>query len=173
MALLDIINIDFHLINVGDPKVLVIMDTSVWGAIEDKVAAIEIVVPGSTVTKRFTHIKNQSRVFTSSNLLLSPIGTRKDLPDGVYKIDVIGAHGNCKHRDVLKTDKVSLLIGDLYLEDFYSCGDFENNKLKILRKIKLDLDAAEIMASKGDIKKASRVLADVYKRVRDYIRCRD
>ena len=44
MALLDTINLDFQVLSTGDPKILAIVDTSVWGFIEDKPAIIEIIL---------------------------------------------------------------------------------------------------------------------------------
>ena len=42
MAILDHIKLDFQILNTGDPKLLIVMDTSVWGFIEDKPSIIEI-----------------------------------------------------------------------------------------------------------------------------------
>lgn len=174
MAILDKINLNFHVLNTGEPNELIVMDTSVWGVIEDKPAIIEIVVPGSIKTRTYNFVKGKTNVFNSSNLLISNVGEYKGLADGVYGITLKGSPDTyCKHRYFLKTDKIKLLIGDLYLEDFYSCENVKDNKLKILRNINLDLATAEILTSKGDTKKASIILSDVYKRVRDYIRCRD
>jgi hypothetical protein len=174
MAILDKINLDFQALSAGDPKVLVIMDTSVWGAIEDKPSIIEITVPGSTKVRTYNFIKGKSNVFNSSNLLISPVGEYKELADGLYKIKLKGSPDSyCKERGFLKTDKIRLLIGDLYLEDYFACEDIKDNKIKVLRDIKLDLDAAEIQAAKGNIKEASKGLASVYSRVRDYIKCRE
>jgi len=174
MGLLDKIQIDFQLLDTRDPKTLVVMDSSVWGFIEDKPAIIEITLPGSQNKRTYNFVKSKNNVFNSSNLLISKVGEYKDLADGVYKITVKGSPDtNCKHRDFLKTDKVRLLIGELYLEDFYSCKNVKDDKLRILRKIHLDLNTAEILTTKGDIKKASLILSDVYSRVREYIRCRD
>jgi len=174
MAILDKINLDFQALSAGDPKILVIMDTSVWGAIEEKSAIIEILVPGSEKLRTYNFVKGKSNVFNSSNLLITPIGEYKDLSDGIYKITVKGSPDTyCKERNFLKTDNVRLLVGDLYLEDYFACQDIKDNKMKVLRNIKLDLDAAEIHAAKGNIGEASKGLASVYTRVREYIKCRE
>jgi hypothetical protein len=172
MAILDNINLDFQVLNTGEPNCIIVMDTSVWGAIEDKNAIIKIVIPGSSKVREFNFVKNKTNIFNSSNLLITPVGEYKDLADGIYKIDIVGAHGHCKHRDYLKTDKIRLLIGDMYLEDFYFCKDIRNNELKTLRDIKLSLDAAELLTAKGNIKEAVLELNNVYDRVRNYIKCR-
>jgi|TARA_R110000868_G_scaffold74337_2_gene214909 hypothetical protein len=174
MAILDKINLDFQVLSAGDPKILVVMDTSVWGAIEDKPSVIDIIVPGSTKTRTYNFVKGKSNVFNSSNLLISPVGQYKELADGIYRITIKGSpDSNCKQRDFLKTDKIRLLIGDLYLEDYFTCQDIQNNKLRILRDVKLSLDVAEIQAANGKVKEAAKGLADVYSRVRDYIKCRE
>ena len=57
MRILDKINLDFQVLSAGDPKILVVMDTSVWGFIEDKPAVIDILLPGSTKIRTFNFIK--------------------------------------------------------------------------------------------------------------------
>lgn len=174
MAILDKIHLDFQVTSAGNPEILIVKDTSVWGFIEDKPSVIDILMPGYTKVRTYNFVKNKSNVFNSSNLLKSCTGKYEDLLDGVYEITVKGSPDtNCKHRSFLKTDKIRLLIGDLYLEKYFNCGDIKDDKLKILRKIKNELDAAEIKAARGEVKEASMILKDTYKRVREYLNCRE
>lgn len=171
MAILDNIRLDFQVLNTGDPKILAIIDTSVWGFIEDKVAAIEIILPGSEKVKRYTYIKNKTNIFNSSNLQRSPVGVYNDLPDGIYKIDIIGAHKNCFHRDFLKTDKVRTELAEIYI----SLG-FDNDKSTIDKKKKIQdfellIRAAENSAKLGKLKKAMSYFKKVVQYVKDYNEC--
>lgn len=173
MAILDKINLDFHIIDTRDPKVLVIMDTSVWGIIEDKVAAIEITIPGSSKVRQYTFIKGKSNVFNSSNLNITPVGERADLADGIYRIDVIGAHGNCKHRDFLKTDKIRLEIAKIYCSLGIEDSQENRDVKKVIQDIELLIKASEILTTRGELKKAMYFLSQAVKDVNDYNECKD
>ncbi len=137
MAILDHINIDFQLYSAGDPKILVIMDTSVWGAIENKPAIIEIVVPGSSKTKTYNFVKGKANVFNSSNLLLTSVESQGDLNDGIYSITVKGSPDSyCKTRHVLKTDKFELALDKMYISlGIYNKDKEANDKRNELLKI--------------------------------------
>lgn len=125
MAILDNIDLDFQVINTGDPKVLVVSDTSVWGAIEDKPSIIEIIIPGSVKVRTYNFIKGKSNVFNSSNLLITDVGVNSDLNDGIYSITIKGSPDtNCEHRYFLKADKFQLALDKLYM----SLGVYNNDK---------------------------------------------
>ena len=173
MAILDKVNLDFHVFSTGDPKVLVVMDTSVWGFIEDKNAAIEITLPGSTKVKRFNYLKSKTNVFNSSNLLITPIGEYKDLADGVYRIDLFGAHGNCFHRDYLKTDKAKLEMYKIYSGLGIDNSDDTKRKKKIIQDIDLLIRASEGLVSRGQLKKGMMFFKEAIKKINDYNQCKD
>lgn len=174
MAILDNINLDFHVISTGDPKVLVIMDTSVWGAIEDKPAILEITIPGSISVKTFNYLKGKIDVFNSSNLLITPVGEYKDLVDGIYQISLKGSPDtNCVHRDYLKTDKAKL---EMY--KIYSSLGIDNNKeairkKKIIQNIDMLIRAAEGLVSRGELKKGMMFFKEAIKRINDYNECQN
>ncbi len=117
MAILDNINLDFQVISANNPKVLIVMDTSVWGAIEDKPAIIEIIVPGSNKVRTYNFVKGKSNVFNSSNLLITSTEIQSDLNDGIYSITVKGSPDTlyCTQRYFLKTDKFQLALDKLYM----------------------------------------------------------
>ena len=116
MAILDHIRLDFQILNTGDPKLLVVMDASVWGFIEDKPSIIEITPPGTTNTITYNFVKGKNNVFNSSNLLISPVGTYNDLVDGIYRVSLKGSPDSfCVHRDFLKTDKVRNELANIYV----------------------------------------------------------
>lgn len=172
MAILDKIKLDFQVIDTGNPEVLAIMDTSVWGAIEDKVAAIEIVIPGSKVSKRYSFIKNKINIFNTSNLQLTSAGVYKNLPDGIYKVDLIGAHGNCQHRDFLKTDKARLEMSDLYIDlKFEKSKESTSAKTKIY-DVDLLIRSAKALTSIGRLKEAMSHFKEAVKRIKEYKECK-
>lgn len=155
MPLLDKIRLDFHVETYNDPKILSIIDTSTWGAIENKPSIIEITIPGSEQVRTYVHLKNQSSVFNSSSLLITEAGVYNDLPDGIYKITVKGSPDtNCAHKDYLKTDKIRLILAKMYL----SLGIKVNNHNKEDKKLLLDIDSlltsAENSALIGELNEA-------------------
>ena len=171
MAILDKINLDFQLYSKLDPKVLIIMDTSVWGAIEDKTAAIEIMTPGSTKVRRFNYVKNKTNVFNSSNLFLSHIGEYKDLADGIYRVDIFGAHGHCKHRDILKTDKAKLELYKMYASLGRNNDEETKRKKSILQDINTLIKSAEILVSGGNLSEAMYQFKQAVKDIKNYNEC--
>lgn len=172
MALLDTINLDFHVISTMDPKVLVVMDTSVWGFIEDKPAIIEITPPGSTNTKKFTFVKGKTNVFNSSNLLLSPIGKYNDLSDGIYRISVKGSpDSNCMHRDYLKTDRARLELSKIYISLGTSNDEGFREKKGIIQDAELLIRAAEASVSRGNLKKGMMYFKKAMHILNNYNEC--
>ena len=171
MAILDNIKLDFQVLNTGDPKILAVIDTSIWGFIEDKVAAIEITLPGSEKTKRYTYIKNKTNIFNSSNLQRSPVGVYNDLPDGIYRIDIIGAHGNCFHRDFLKVDKIRTELAEIYISLGIQDSRENTEKKQKIQDFDLLIRAAEYATKIGKLKKAMSYFKRAVKYVKDYNEC--
>ena len=151
MALLDTINLDFQVLSTGDPKILAIVDTSVWGFIEDKPAIIEIITPGTTSPKVYNFVKGKSNIFNSSNLLLSPVGEYNDLVDGIYRISVKGSPDtNCKHRDFLKTDKVRKELAEIYVSLGIDNDKETIEKKRIIQDYDLLIRAAEYSVTRDN-----------------------
>lgn len=96
MGVLDTITIDFFVLPVYDPKVLVISDNSNWLTIATNPSTIEITLPGSTIPRIFTFVKLDTNTFDSHTLGLTCLsGDCVDeeyvyLPDGIYTITVKG-----------------------------------------------------------------------------------
>lgn len=147
------------------------MDTSIWGAIEGKNAAIEIITPGSIKVRRFNYLKNKTNVFNSSSLLLSPVGEYQDLADGIYKIDVLGAHGHCKHRDILKTDKVKLELYKIYTSLGRNNNEEVIRKKKIIQDINTLIKSAEILTSGGNLSEAMHQFKQAVQDIKNYNEC--
>lgn len=172
MALLDNINLDFHILSTGDPKILVVLDTSVWGFIEDKPAIIEIMTPGSTKVRTYNFVKGKSNVFNSSNLLISPVGQYNDLVDGIYRISVKGSPDtNCKHRDFLKTDKARLSLAKIYISLGFEDDDKTKEKKQTIQDIDLLIRAAEASVSRGKLKKGMTYFKKAIQYLNDYNDC--
>ena len=165
MAILDNINLDFQVLGTWDPKILVVIDTSVWGFIEDKPAIIEIVIPGSTQVRTYN-------VFNSSNLLISPVGEYKDLADGIYRISVKGSPDtNCIHRDFLKTDKIRTEIAQIYTSLGYNNDEETKKKKTTIQNYDLLIRAAEYSVTIGKLKKGMNYFKKAVQYIKDYNEC--
>lgn len=173
MAILDKINLDFHVLSTGDPKLLAIIDTSVWGAIEDKPAIIEIILPGMVEPRIYNYIKGKTNTFNSSNLLVSPVGEYQDLVDGIYRITVKGSPDSfCKHRDFLKTDQARLELATVYINLGFDNGDKDARaKKELLQDIDLLIRSAEALVSRGHLKKGMDRFKEAVRRINDYNEC--
>lgn len=174
MAITDTINIDFQHLKSSDPKVLIIIDTSVWGVIENKRAVIEIITPGATKPVTYIFAKNKSNVFNSSNLYLSGTDSQCDLPDGLYKITVKGSPDKyCKFRYILKDDitrlKLYNLRASLGFEDEYKDSDLKD----VIKKSKFYLDTANAAIVVGKPKKAMTFLTAASEILDKYENCKN
>lgn len=174
MAVTDKIHIDFQFLSTGDPKVLVIMDTSTWSYIENKPSIIEIIPPGTDKITTYSFLKNRANVFNTSNLFFSPIAVYNDLPDGIYKITVKGSPSTfCKQRDILKTDKTKLELYKLYASLGLGSEGQDSNTLKIIEEVKFLIDSAEALVSVGESFKAMNNLKLAMKQLKDFAECKD
>lgn len=174
MASIDNIEIDFQHIATGDPKRLVIMDTSVWSFIENKTAIIEILVPGSSKPVTYNIVKNKTNIFNSSNLYLGAVGTSSDLPDGVYKVTVKGSPDKfCKMRYILKDDRTRLELYKLYSSTGLEGEDKDPDIMSIIKENKLLIDGANAEIVLGNHSTAGRYLQIAYENLTRYTNCKD
>lgn len=172
MAILDKIRLDFQILNTGDPKLLVVADTSVWGAIEDKPAIIKITPPGSNQTRTYNFVKSKNNVFNSSNLLISPVGEYNDLADGIYRVEINGSPDtHCVHRDFLKTDKARKELANLYVSLGLDDDKETIEKKKIIQSYDLLIRAAEYSVLIGQLKRGMNYFKKVIQYIKDYNEC--
>lgn len=173
MAILDKINLDFQLLNSGDPEILVIYDTSVWGAIESKIAIVEITLPNRNQPNTYTFEKGKANVFNSSNLQVSNVGERTDLPDGIYRISLKGSPSTfCKQRDVIKTDRLQMKLDSLYLKLGTNNLDQKTKDLKLdLLNIELMIKASKSAVKVGELNMAYTYYNKAMETLDDFIEC--
>lgn len=116
------IKLDFFVFSLYDPKVLLISDNSNWLHIESKPAVIDITIPGSSKSVRYTFLKNGINSFNSHNLGITCLGggcteeEYSELPDGIYTITLTGSPDSftvTKYH--LKTDRVKQRIDKILI----------------------------------------------------------
>ena len=173
MSITDKVNIDFQFFSTGDPKLLVIVDTSVWSFIEKKPAIIEITPPGTDKIVTYNFLKGRTNIFNTSNLLLSPVDVFEDLPDGIYRVTVKGSPDiHCKHRDILKTDRIKLELYKLYISLGFDGDSRDKETLGRIKEIKLLIEAAEASNTLGKTHKSLKLLKKAMEYLKEYERCK-
>jgi len=143
--------LDFQIIYNTDPRVLLVMDNSLWKHIENKPSIIEITVPGATDPMVFFYKKNTVNSYNSTNLNIScppdcdcEEATYVDLPDGIYKITIKGSPDKFNSSKVyLRTTKTRLELDKLYLQIDLLHNNPNTSKVQMIREVNFLLDAAE------------------------------
>jgi hypothetical protein len=160
------IQIDFQIIDTGDPRVLMIADNSLWGQIENKPKVVEITLPGNDPkTDSIAHYFQPYQInsFNSETLGLTcdtdcPV-EYSELPDGVYTITVKGSPEKYQlTRKWLKVDSTQLELDKLFITYYNSCK--ENNKCfkDLITDIQMLIDGAKASVRFDDVCKAQELL---------------
>lgn len=161
--------IDFEVIESYDPRVIRILDSSIWQHIENKPSAIDITIPGSKIPVKHYFTKNQFNTFNSINLNIDCTtsdcgceGTEYSfLPDGVYIITVKGSPSKFfKTKSYLKTSSTRLEIDKLYLKSQLPC-EGNKNKTDHIEKMYSLIDMAESLVRLDDTCTAQEILFKV------------
>lgn len=179
---LEKIQIDFQILDTGDPRVLMIADNSVWGRIDNKTKIIEIVLPGGDPSKDgdvVTHYyqAHQINAFNSFSLGITCDTTcdaeYMNLPDGVYTITVKGSPDTYKLTKLwLKTDNTQLELDKLFITYYNACG--ENNKCfkDLIFDIQMLLDGARASVRFSDVCKGQELLYRAQELIERVRRCK-
>lgn len=175
MALSDTINIDFQVITAGDPKLLIVADTSTWGLIENEPSIIEIKPPNKNNEVVHYFEKGKNNVFNSSNLLISAQGQYNDLSDGIYEIAVKGSPSTsyCKTRYYLKTDKTQLQLDKLYINLAFERGDDAKKKRRQILEIESMIKSGEALVRRGDATKGMSIFVEAARQLENFAECED
>lgn len=165
MAEVGQINIDFFILETGDPKTISIYDNSDWTYSENLPSYLVIKVPGSKKERTFTFKKNAINTLNSHNLGLSCLkGDCKEeeyvnLPDGIYTITLkSGYEGIEETKYYLKTDMAELDLAQKVKDKGLDYDEklFVNSMLKIQWQISV----AKMHTKLGEWEKADRYLTE-------------
>lgn len=172
MAATKNIDIDFQVLKTGDPKKLIVCDTSVWGIVEDKPAIIEIFTPTEKLVKHYI-AKNKNNVYNSSNLYLGSIYSKQDLPDGIYRITIKASPDTFyKTRNYIKTDKLQLEVDKLYLSMDLLGLDKDKALRKTLEDINFMICASEAATRRNETKRAISYYKEAQRIFDEHNRCK-
>lgn len=155
------IELDFVVLNTGDPKLLQIADTSAWGAISERRAIIDITIPGKEESVTFYLAKNMINTFTSPVLGLNcetqgSCGVEYlDLPDGIYDISITGSPSKYRvSHKYLKTDRIRLDIDKLWVKASILCDNRDDDLLEKIEEIEYCLASAHANVRLGNTREA-------------------
>ena len=164
------IHVDFQIIETGNPKILSVIDTSIWLYAENKPSYISIRLPGSSKDKIFTFKKESVTSFNSHTLGISCLKgdcteeNYVDLPDGIYTIKVLsGYEGIEKQRYYLKTDKIDLEIAKKVTLIGFNYSDAVKDSIQMIKDIKWQLDVAKSWTKLGDFIQADKFFQEAVK----------
>lgn len=173
------IQLNFQVLDSGDPKVLLIADFSRWRVIKNLPAYIEITLPGRRKPVVSVFHKEKINGFNSISL-----GTSmhvdceenfQDLPDGIYEICLRGGKEGSRtfHRYYLKKDKFQQHLDEVWLRLNLEYSVFDKELRDSLFVIEGFLRAASAATRKGEIPKANDFFKLALSRLEAYKECKD
>lgn len=172
------INIDFQVVVSGDPKYLLIVDTSNWVHIETKPSIIEISLPGYTNPKVLSFYKSKVNIFNSTTLGYTCEANCEeeliDLPDGIYKIVVKGSPDTFyKERYIIRNEKLKYDFAKFVVENgvknmVVNESFFESEQY---RNIKANTELSESFIYDGKINEANYHLKEAQNLLEKYQDC--
>ena len=167
------INIDFSIIETGNPKKLHIFDDSDWIYAENLPAYLVIVLPGSKKEKTFSFKKYAINTLNSHNLGLSCLKgdcteeVYVDLPDGVYTITVKSGYENIEStKYYLKTDLFDLKKAEIVINN--GIDTYDKELIDFITEINFLEDRAKAYTKEGDFVKANRYFLESTKKLEKY-----
>lgn len=173
------INLKFHVYSDGDPKKLIVVDESSWGALRDYTSMIYIKIPGFKDELKYYLSKNQVNIFNSITLGLNCSKSGEplcflDLPDGIYDITVKSGDFYC-NKKYLKTDKIQLDIDKVYSRSCLMCNSLSDDLIKHINEAEVMLRGAEANTRLGNFESAHMLIdrvATIVDRASDCKQCK-
>lgn len=172
------INIDFQVIDSGDPKILMIGDFSDWAHIVNEPAVISITMPGAANPIQYNFVKNNINGFNSNTLgITCDVGCNEpdylDLPDGIYEICLEGSPNTFrKMRYYLKLDSTRLELDKQIVKLGFKYSEDYDKKRQHLELIDWLLTLASSSTRLEEIPEASEYFQEALKMLEKYKDCK-
>jgi hypothetical protein len=170
------INLDFHILETGSPRIISIYDNSDWSYSEDLPSYLSIIIPGSKKEINFSFKKGAINTLNSHNLGLSCLKGNcqeeeyVDLPDGIYTITLKSGFEDIEStKFYLKTDRFFIEYSKVLIKygfEYDKNQDFINYMTRI--KFLVD-DIARAHAKEGDFVKAQRYFEEAKQLLKNYV----
>lgn len=174
------IDIDFEVYDSGNPKRLIVLDTSEWGHIKDKPAIIEVIPPGFDEPAVQYFDKCTANILNSLTLNLNCEGCTdefQDIPDGLYEITVKGSPDKFNQtRHYLRTTATQIKLDELFLKVGLECFDKDEDvkrRIEELFKLQMLLKSAESNVRLDRNCEAQELLYRVQSKIDGYKPCKN
>lgn len=168
--------LDFHILPISDPRIISVMDNSVWAHIENKPAIIEITLPGSTKVKTHYFQKGKLNNFNSINLGIScsdcDDAEYESLEDGMYKFTIKGSPDTfyvSKYH--LQTANARLQVDKLLIDLNPVFSELDEKKTSRIDFIEFCLSSAEANARAGNLSRAKTLFTKAQDKLEELASC--
>lgn len=167
------VNIDFQVIETQDPRRILVADTSEWLHLDKEQSSIEVTVPKRN-PKMLPFKKFAINGLTSVNLGLGcgKEGEFLDLPDGIYKITVLGCPDKFqKTRYYLQSDIAQSKLDKLFTMVDYDCKNVDKERRDKLLTLDYLLQTAKAATRKGNLPLAEDFFECALDSLDSYLKC--
>ena len=169
------VKIDFQIIETQDSRRILVSDFSEWLHLDKEQSSIEVTVPNKPPVM-LPFKKFAINGLNSANLGLGcdAEGNLLDLPDGIYKIRVLGCADQFqKTKYYLKNDIAQGKLDKLFtLVDYDSINVDKDRRDKLLTMDYL-MRTAESATRQGNLTLAEEFFTTVVEQINNYLRCDD
>ena len=167
------VRIDFQILETQDAKRILVSDFSDWLHLDKEPSSIEVTVPNKEpVVLPFK--KHAINGLHSANLGLgcTPEGYLKDLPDGIYKIRVLGCPDRFQQtRYYLQNDIAQSKLDKLFTMVDYDSKNVDKEKRDQLLTIDYLLRTAEAATRQGKLSLAEEFFESALEQINYYLEC--
>lgn len=173
------IELNFQVVDSGDPKMLLVADFSKWRVIENMPAFLEITPPGFRKAKERNFKKEAINGYNTLSLGLSSHvdceENTQDLPDGIYEFCLRGGKDGMykKHKYYLKKDKFQLELDKLFVKLNIEYDVYDEKYLNTLYTIDALAKASSAATRLGKIPQAQNYFKSANKLLDSYKDCKD
>lgn len=157
------VNLELAVLDTKDPRFLSIMDLSDWSYLSEKIAIVEIILPGYVEPVVYEWDKGQVNVFNSYNLLqnCTDPSALLNLPDGIYQITIKGSPDTYNYTiSYLKTDLVQIDLDNILIASDLNCMDMD--VVEQMQTLEFLIKSAEANVRHDNVRKADDIMTTVY-----------
>lgn len=172
------INVDFYVLETGNPKKLSVFDNSDWIYAENLPSYLIIKIPGSKKDKTYSFKKEAINTLNSHNLGLSCLKgdcTEEEyvaLPDGIYTITLKSGYEDIDQtKYYLKTDTFDIEYAKVIIK--YGLEELDEGFIDYMTEIKFFLSVAKSHTLLGDFVKGQRFFEESKKMLNKYLECKN
>ncbi len=167
------VNIDFQVLETHDPRRILVSDFSEWLHLDKEQSSIEVTVPNrDPVMLPFKKFAINGLNSVNLGLGCGNEGEFLDLPDGIYKITVLGCPDKFqKTRYYLQNDIAQGKLDKLFTMVNYDCNNVDKERREKLLTLDYLMRTAEAASRKGNITLSEDFFECALEQIDSYLRC--